>query len=127
MSGAPTARYDQIGIGYAAIRRPDARLADVIASALGAASSVVNVGAGAGSYEPAGTAVVAVEPSAVMLAQHPGSHRLRASAEALPFRAQAFDAAMAVMTVHHWPNLRAGIAELRQVAERQVVFTWDPD
>jgi hypothetical protein len=120
-------QYDRIGAGYAAVRRPDARLAVMITTALGAAATVVNVGAGAGSYEPADRAVVSVEPSAVMLAQHPGRRRVRAAAEALPFPAGAFDASMAVMTTHHWTELRAGLAEMSRVAARRVVFTWDPD
>jgi len=125
-NGGPSAIYDEIGRGYAAIRRPDPRLASLIASSLGDAETVVNVGAGAGSYEPVGRSVASVEPSAVMLAQHPGQRRVRAAAEALPFRSDTFDAAMAVMTVHHWPDLRGGLAELRRVASRQLVFTWDP-
>ncbi len=126
MSGKPIAVYDEIGRGYSAIRRPDARLAAVIASGLGTAETVVNVGAGAGSYEPADRSVVSVEPSAVMLAQHPGRCRVQATAEDLPFRSGTFDAAMAVMTVHHWPDVRSGLAELRRVAGRRLVFTWDP-
>lgn len=126
MIGRPSAVYDQIGRGYSAIRRPDPRLAALIESHLGGAATVVNVGAGAGSYEPGDRTVVAVEPSAVMLAQHPGRRRVRATAEALPFPADTFDAAMAVMTVHHWPDVRSGLAELRRVSSRQVVFTWDP-
>jgi SAM-dependent methyltransferase len=117
--------YDRIGVGYAAVRRPDPRLAERIADAIGDAVSVVNVGAGAGSYEPTGRRLVAVDPSQVMLAQHPGPSRVQASAEALPFRDGEFDVAMAVMTIHHWPDLRSGIRELRRVAGRQVVFTWD--
>lgn len=103
---------------------PGPALGAVIDMGLRDAASMVNVGAGAGSYEPAGRSVVAVEPSAVMLAQHPGQHRVQAIAEALPFPADTFDAAMA--TVHHWSDLRAGLDELRRVAARQVVFTWDP-
>lgn len=95
--------YDQIGVGYARVRRPDPRLAAVICQALGDARNVVNIGAGAGSYEPRGARVVAVEPSQVMLSQHPGRHRVRARAEKLPFPDRTFDAAMAVMTVHHQP------------------------
>jgi ubiquinone/menaquinone biosynthesis C-methylase UbiE len=120
------AHYDRIGVGYAAVRQPDVRLAAMITTALGVAATVVNVGAGAGSSEPAGRTVVSVEPSAVMLAQHPGRRRVRAMAETLPFPAGAFDASMAVMTTHHWPDLRAGLAEMSRVAARRVVFTWDP-
>ncbi len=119
--------YDRIGIGYGAVRRADPRLAVLIAEALGDARRVANIGAGTGSYEPAGPGVVAVDPSMVMLRQHPGSRRVHAVAESLPFADAGFDAAMAVMTVHHWSDLARGIREMRRVARRQVVFTWDPD
>ena len=122
-----TAVYDWIGLGYADVRRPDPRLAALITTALADARSILNVGAGAGSYEPPDREVVAVEPSQVMLNQHPGIRRVRGSAEALPFRSGSFDVAMAVMTVHHWPDLLAGLREMTRVARRQVVFTWDPD
>jgi ubiquinone/menaquinone biosynthesis C-methylase UbiE len=92
------ATYDQIGIGYGHLRKPDPRLAAAICEALGDARTVVNVGAGAGSYEPVAGQVVAVEPSAVMLAQHQGTRLVQAAAEALPFPDKAFDAAMAIMT-----------------------------
>jgi SAM-dependent methyltransferase len=119
--------YDRIGIGYSDIRRPDPRLAARIAEAVGDAERVVNIGAGPGSYEPADRTVVAVEPSAVMLDQHPPTNRVRARAEALPFADHSFDAAMAVMTVHHWVDLDRGLREMRRVGERQILFTWDPD
>lgn len=118
--------YDRIGVGYATTRLPDPRLAALIHQAIGSAETVVNVGAGAGSYEPQGRTVVAVEPSSVMLAQHRGVRRVQAVAEHLPFDDAAFDVAMAVMTVHHWNDLDLGLAELRRVSRRQVVFTWDP-
>ncbi|MCF3961493.1 class I SAM-dependent methyltransferase [Streptomyces fuscigenes] len=127
-AGRPSAAspvYDRIGVGYRAVRRPDPRLAALLRDALGDARTVVNVGAGAGSYEPEDLAVTAVEPSRVMLDQHPGPVKVQAGAEQLPFADGAFDAAMAVMTVHHWSDLAAGLAELRRVAGRQVVFTWD--
>ena len=123
------ALYDQIGVGYAAMRRPDPRIAAHIGAALGDARTVVNVGAGAGSYEPSDRDVVAVEPSAVMVAQRrPGSApAVRGVADALPFPDAAFDAALAILTLHHWPSWRRGLAELRRVARRRVVlFTWDP-
>jgi len=119
--------YDHIGIGYDEVRRPDPRLAALIAEALGDPHTVVNIGAGAGSYEPASARVTAVEPSAVMLGQHPGSARVQGVAEALPFADRSFDAAMAIMTIHHWSDLRAGLTEMRRVSSRQVVFTWDKD
>jgi len=119
--------YDRIGIGYGAVRRTDPRLAVLIAEALGDARRVANIGAGTGSYEPVGPSVVAIDPSLVMLRQHPGRRRVRAVAESLPFADDSFDAAMAVMTVHHWSDLTRAILEMRRVARRQVVFTWDPD
>jgi SAM-dependent methyltransferase len=91
------------------------------------AATVLDVGAGTGSYEPSDRSVVALEPSGVMLAQHEGSRRVEGVAEHLPFDDGAFDAAIAILTVHHWENLSIGLAELRRVARRQVLFTWDPD
>jgi SAM-dependent methyltransferase len=118
--------YDQIGLGYSQVRRPDPRLARVISDALGDARTVLDVGAGAGSYEPSDRHVVAVDPSSVMLGQHRGRRRVRAVAESLPFADGSFDAAMAVLTVHHWSDPVVGLREIRRVARRQVVFTWDP-
>ena len=116
--------YDDIGQGYALQRRPDDRIAAAILSALGDARSVINVGAGAGSYEPADRSVHAVEPSALMIAQRPQSAApcTQASAEALPFDDASFDAAMAVLTIHHWSDWRRGLLELRRVARRRVVL-----
>lgn len=124
----PGAVYDTIGRGYAAHRRPDPRIAARIHAALGDAASVVNVGAGAGSYEPADRRVVAVEPSGVMVRQRAPSAApaVRATADALPFRDGACDAALAILTLHHWPEWRRGVAEMRRVAARRVVLlTWD--
>jgi SAM-dependent methyltransferase len=120
--------YRTLGASYAARRRPDPRVARLIDTALGDARTVINVGAGTGSYEPAGREVTAVEPSAVMIAQRPagGAPVVQGTAECLPFPDQAFDAALAVLTVHHWESAAAGLAELRRVARRQVVLTWDP-
>ncbi len=120
------AEYDHIGTGYGAKRLPDPRLAAVIDEAIGDAETVLNVGAGAGSYEPSDRSVVAVDPSSVMLAQHHGGRRVRGVAESLPFDDGTFDAAMAILTMHHWDDLGAGLVELRRVARRQVLFTWDP-
>lgn len=122
------ARYDAIGKAYGRYRVPDARIAARIADALGDAETVLNVGAGTGSYEPADRRVVAVEPSAVMIAQRPpgAAPVLQARAEALPFADGAFDAAMAVLTLHHWADWRRGVAEMARVARAVVVLTWDP-
>lgn len=127
MSSGPL--YDTIGQGYARQRRPDPRIAAHVTSALDGARSVLNVGAGAGSYEAQDRRVVAVEPSAVMLAQRPPSAApaVQARAEALPFADRSFDAAMAVLTIHHWADRAGGLAECARVArERVVVLTWDP-
>jgi SAM-dependent methyltransferase len=122
--------YDRIGVGYSNYRRPDERIAKRIDGALGQARSVLNVGAGAGSYEPNGRFVVAVEPSAEMIRQRPANAApaIRASADRLPFQDRAFDAVLAILTIHHWPNRDQGLAELRRVArDRVVILTWDPD
>lgn len=124
------ALYDRIGRNYGDVRRPDPRLAEPIRRALGDADTVVNVGAGTGSYEPADLRVTAVEPSRVMIEQRPSDAApvVQASAERLPFPDDTFDAAMAVLTLHHWSNVDAGIAELLRVARRRVVIvTFDLD
>jgi SAM-dependent methyltransferase len=120
--------YDRIGRGYALSRRPDPRVGRHILDALGDAGTVVNVGAGAGSYEPHHLRVTAVEPSIEMIAQrsHDAAPVVRAMAERLPFRDNSFDASLAVLTIHHWRNLGEGLAEMRRVARRRVVIlTWD--
>lgn len=121
--------YDAIGAGYGGQRRPDARIGGLILGALGKASSVLNVGAGAGSYEPRDRHVIAVEPSMTMIRQRsPGSAPVvRASGDALPFRDESFDASLAVLTIHHWPDKAKGLRELRRSARgRVVILTWDP-
>lgn len=119
--------YEQIGTGYTHARRTEPRIAEQIWSALGDAESVLNVGAGTGSYEPPDRKVLAVEPSRSMRAQRPsGAARcIDASAEALPFSDKSFDAAMAVLSDHHWSDPIAGLLEMRRVARRVVVFQWD--
>ncbi|AXB41792.1 class I SAM-dependent methyltransferase [Amycolatopsis albispora] len=121
------ALYDRIGEGYALGRRTDPRWLTPILDALGPARTVADIGAGTGSYEPADRPVFAVEPSPSMIRQRPphASPAVRAVAEALPFRDRAIDAAMAVLTVHHWTGWRAGLAELRRIAPRQVVLAYD--
>lgn len=121
--------YDRIGRTYAGGRRTDPRIARPIHAALGDAASVVNVGAGAGSYEPGDRRVIAVEPSARMISQRPSGAApvVRGVAEALPFGDGSFDAALAVLTLHHWSDWRAGVGELRRVARRTVVLTTEID
>jgi SAM-dependent methyltransferase len=123
-----TSRYDVIGLTYTRTRRPDRRIATRITAALGDARTVVNVGAGAGSYEPTGRFVVGVDPSRTMLAQRPNgaAAAVQGVAEALPFADDSFDAAMATLTLHHWPDVERGLAEMRRVAPRQVVFFFEP-
>lgn len=126
--GSP-ALYDRIGPNYTATRREDPRIARAIHAALADATTVLNVGAGTGSYEPRDREVLAVEPSAVMIAQRPpgAAPVVRARAESLPFADSSFDAAMAVLSDHHWEDRPGGLRELRRVARcRAVVFTWDP-
>ncbi|MEU6775072.1 methyltransferase domain-containing protein [Streptomyces sp. NPDC046759] len=121
------ATYDELGATYARTRRPDPRIAAQIDAALGDVTDVINVGAGTGSYEPPRT-VLAVEPSRVMIAQRPpgSAPAVQGVAEHLPLRDDATDAVMALLTVHHWTGLAAGIRELRRVARRRVVvLTWD--
>jgi SAM-dependent methyltransferase len=119
--------YDTIGATYAVTRRTEPRIAARVWAALGDARTVLNVGAGTGSYEPPGRDVIAVEPSAVMRAQRPAGAApcVAATAERLPFEDQSFDAAMAFSTVHHWQDPIAGLREMRRVARRVVVFTFD--
>ncbi len=126
---AGDADYGTIGRGYSTYRQPDPRIARRIVEALGEARTVLNVGAGAGSYEPTDRAVTAVEPSASMRAQRPAtlSMAIDATAEHLPFEDDAFDASMATFTVHQWPDLAAGLHELRRVTSGPVVIlTCDP-
>ena len=121
--------YDQIGENYRNLRNPDPRIARNIIHALGEAETLVNVGAGAGSYEPPDLQVVAVEPSLTMIRQRrPGiAPVVQASAVDLPFRDGAFAAALAVLTVHHWPDRLRGLKEPARVGRnRVVVLTWDP-
>lgn len=124
-----TQLYDTIGATYAVTRRTDPRIAAQIRTALGDVRTVVNVGAGAGSYEPPDLQVLAVEPSAVMRSQRrpDAAPCVSATAESLPFEDRSFDAAMAVATIHHWQDPIAGLREMRRVARRVVAFTFDLD
>ena len=124
-----TQAYDSIGPGYAKYRRPDPRVANALRGAIGDVETLINVGAGTGSYEPDDLTVVAVEPSLEMCSQRPSGKAevIRATAEQLPFPDAAFDVALAVLTIHHWRDLRTGLREMLRVArERVVLFTWDP-
>lgn len=121
--------YDTIGVNYSDLRRPDPRIAKLIERALGPAQTILNVGAGAGAYEPAGRLITALEPSAQMIRQRPASAALavQGTAEYLPFDDNAFDAAMASLTVHHWSDKAKGLTEMRRVArDRVVILTYDP-
>ena len=121
--------YDRIGARYRQGRQPDPRIAQRIWSALAGAAPVVNIGAGSGSYEPRDRPVVAVEPSIVMIGQRPAGAPpvVRAVAEQLPFADGTFEAALGVLTVHHWGDRARGLAEMRRVARgRVVLFIRDP-
>jgi SAM-dependent methyltransferase len=120
--------YDRIGVGYAETRRPDPRIAHRIFQALADSTSLVNVGAGAGAYEPGDRRVVAVEPSATMIRQRANGSgfAVRGAAERLPLADDAVDAAIAILTVHHWSDPVRGFAEMRRVARSRVlILTWD--
>lgn len=120
--------YNSIGIGYRKRRVPDHRIAAQIERALGDAGTVCNVGAGTGSYEPVNRDVTAVEPSQTMINQRSSTNRVVcASAESMPFTENQFDATMAVLSVHHWIDAKAGLAEMKRISKRQVILTFDPD
>lgn len=121
---AGDADYGRIGRGYASYRQPEPVIAAQIEAALGAAGTILNVGAGAGSYEPRGRNVTAVEPSASMRAQRPAdlAVAIDATAERLPFPDKSFDAAMATFTVHQWQDLAAGLREMRRVTHGPIVI-----
>jgi SAM-dependent methyltransferase len=123
------AKYDSIGINYAELRNPEPRIEAVIREALGQAKTVLNVGAGTGSYEPADRQVTAVEPSLEMIRKRNSSaaRAIQASADDLPFDDGVFDASMAILTVHHWPDKEAGLREMRRVTRgRIILLTFDP-
>jgi SAM-dependent methyltransferase len=121
------AKYDTIGSNYAELRKPDPRIARIIERALGPAQTVLNVGAGTGSYEPAGRAVTAVEPSGEMIRKcgPAAAKAIQANADGLPFADKSFDASMAILTIHHWPDKEAGLREMRRVTRGPIVL-FDP-
>jgi len=127
----PAFNYDQHGKQYSGQRSTDPRIAAFINEALGDARTVLNIGAGAGSYEPEDRYVVAVEPSIAMRAQRVANNKapaIIATADSLPFDDKAFDATMAIVTVHHWPDMKKGLQELKRVTKnRLIVMTFDPD
>lgn len=121
--------YDKIGGNYADLRKPDARIEAQIHEALGSANTILNVGAGTGSYEPTDRVVTALEPSAEMIAQRKpeAAPAIQGVAEDLPFEDKAFDASMAILTIHHWTDKPKGLSEMRRVTRDQVlVLTFDP-
>ena len=122
-----TELYDTIGKTYAEYRRPDPRIAAAITDALKDARTIVNIGAGTGSYEPRDRSVVAIEPSLTMIGQRlpDAAPVVRASAMQLPFHDGQFDAALAIFTVHHWQDQAAGLREMARVAKRRIILTWD--
>ena len=129
MPATTRALYDRIGGTYSSTRRPDPRIAALIDEALGVSVTVVNVGAGTGAYEPTGRRVVAIEPSETMIRQrsHDAAPAILAHAESLPLADASVDAALAVLTVHHWADAAQGLRELRRVARGPVVvFTHLP-
>jgi SAM-dependent methyltransferase len=128
MATRPGPVYDRIGIGYQERRRPEPQWATRLSEAVGDAPSVLNVGAGTGSYEPRDRFTVAVEPSSTMIAQRAAGAApvVRAVSEHLPVADRSFDTALAVLTLHHWSDPAAGLAELRRTTRRQVLVTWDP-
>ncbi len=122
--------YDEIGNGYSLTRKPDPRISQRINAALGNCASIINVGAGSGSYEPADKGVIAIEPSATMIRQRAvdSAPVVQGVAEQLPFADKSFDGALASLTIHHWEKSGPGLAEMRRVARnRIVIFTWDQE
>ena len=127
----PAFNYDEHGQNYSGTRRTDPRIAEWVWRALGDAKTVLNVGAGAGSYEPNDRYVIAVEPSVTMRAQRLANKKIpaiNAKADQLPFDDKSFDATMAMLTIHHWPDMNKGLKELRRVTKQQIaILTFDPD
>ena len=124
-----TRLYDKIGLNYADLRKPDCRIAEQIRAALAGAKCILNIGAGAGSYEPVDFEVTALEPSIEMIRQRqPGNAKtVQGSADNLPFPDDSFDASMAILTIHHWSDQQKGVREMLRVTRNQaVILTFDP-
>src|SRR5439155_24458838 len=119
---AMSAKYDIIGNNYAELRKPYPRIAGIIESALGSAQTVLNVGAGTGSYEPTGRSLIAVEPSREMIRKRgpAAAEAIQAGADDLPFGDESFDASMAILTIHHWPDKEAGLREMRRFTRGRI-------
>ena len=116
--------YDRIGVGYSDIRRADSRIEAAIREALGDARIVLNIGAGAGSYEPTDREVIAVEPSPAMIAQRPAdaAPAIQGVAEAIPLKDQSVDATMGIFTMQHWDDVDRGLTEVLRVTRKRIVF-----
>lgn len=127
----PAFDYDKLGGKYSGHRQTDPRIAEYVYKELANANTILNVGAGAGSYEPTNKYVVAVEPSITMRQQRLNNNKvpaINAMADSLPFDDNSFDASMAIITVHHWPDINKGLKELRRVTKGQIVImTFDPE
>ena len=127
----PAFDYDNLGQTYSKVRQTDPRIAQMVLEALKDAKTIINIGAGSGSYEPNDKYVVAVEPSITMRQQRIIQNKvpaINAFAESLPFDDKSFDASMAIVTIHHWPNIEKGLAEMKRVTKNQVlIMTFDPD
>src|SRR5262245_27348882 len=127
----PTFDYDSKNHDYAAIRKADPRIGEYVRKSLNGNNTVLNVGAGTGSYEPEDKFVVAVEPSSVMRAKRLALGRnpaVNAKADDLPFDDKSFDAVLAVLTIHHWPDLKAGLREIKRVSKKRItILTYDPE
>ena len=121
--------YETIGVGYSVGRRPDPRWQEAIDSVIGNAKRVINIGAGTGSYEPSDRAVIAVEPSKLMVGQRPKTAApvVMAAAENVPIASGWADLTMTLLSLHHWTDWRAGISEMRRLASRRLVLTYDPE
>jgi len=127
----PAFDYDSNGKTYSSRRETEPKIAEYINRSLGDAKTVLNVGAGAGSYEPSDRYVIAIEPSITMRNQRLANDKspaIHASADHIPFDDKAFDAVTAFLTIHHWPDIKKGLSELQRVAKNKVIImTFDPE
>lgn len=121
--------YDKIGAEYSQSRKADPRIKSIIHGELRGAKTIINIGAGTGSYEPEDANVLAIEPSNLMISQRPkhAAVAIQASAESLAYPNNAFDLAMALLSIHHWSDVNQGLKEMKRVSKRQIIFTWDPE